>query len=435
MSRIFISYRRGDAAGHAGRLFDRLAHHVGADNIFMDIDDLEPGVDAMQIINDTIARCDLLLVVIGDRWLNGYAEQSVLDTPSDPVRHQLEVALARPDLRVIPVLVGDATLPTADQLPPSLQRLTRLQAIHLTDKDFHHQVDALAAASGPSSAPAAASMGKIFISYRRQDAAGYAGRLIDRLAEHFGPDMLATDSMDNCAALLVVIGDRWLEGNQLDDPADPVRRHLEVALARPEVRVIPVTVGDAWLPSDLPPSLMALTRRNAMQLADHSFHHDVDELIAVLERTLKLPGSLPPPPPYSLSERLHHHRAWWIKAGTLAGGWAIVAPLIARVAEIDGREMFYATYFGLVLGSMIAAWWRPTRLEVLLAVGVVVNTVLEISTNIVWKPPMDEPLPGADDAVLVLVDGVVLGMLAAVPALGVNLLRALLMQLTTEHSR
>jgi TIR domain len=69
MSWIFISYRRDDSAGHAGRLFDRLSDHFGRDQVFMDIDSIEPGVDFAQVVEDTMGRCEAVVALIGPHWL------------------------------------------------------------------------------------------------------------------------------------------------------------------------------------------------------------------------------------------------------------------------------------------------------------------------------------------------------------------------------
>ena len=132
-------------------------------------------------------------------------------------------------------------------------------------------------------APAPASSGGIFISYRRDDTPFAAGRLFDRLAGHFGRDRVFQDidsiepgddfvevitrAVGSCAVLLVLIGDRWLtaadeEGQRrLDNPADFVRLEIEAALTR-NVRVIPVLIDAARLPrtEELPASVAGLVR-------------------------------------------------------------------------------------------------------------------------------------------------------------------------------
>lgn len=67
---IFISYRREDAAGYAGRLYDRLAGHFGAERVFMDVEGIEPGADFVEAIERAVGSCEALIVIIGDEWLS-----------------------------------------------------------------------------------------------------------------------------------------------------------------------------------------------------------------------------------------------------------------------------------------------------------------------------------------------------------------------------
>ena len=104
--RIFISYRRDEAAYSAGWLFDRLAEHFGDGQIFKDIDSIELGDDFVEMIHRAVGSCDVLLALIGDRWLTTTDEDGArrLDDPNDFVRVEIEAALTR-DVRVIPILV------------------------------------------------------------------------------------------------------------------------------------------------------------------------------------------------------------------------------------------------------------------------------------------------------------------------------------------
>lgn len=161
---IFINYRREDSAGHSGRLFDALSSHFSG-RLFMDVDTLEPGVDFVEAIEQAVGSCEVLIVVIGREWLTikDKAGRRRLDDPGDFVRLEVESALAR-RIRVIPVLVQDAAMPGAEELPASLARLARRNAIELSDARWAYDVDRLAQtiqdileespASGPS--PAAA---------------------------------------------------------------------------------------------------------------------------------------------------------------------------------------------------------------------------------------------------------------------------------------
>ena len=69
MPRIFISYRRDDSAGHAGRLYDRLIDHFEQQNVFMDVDTIGPGLDFVEVVQKAVGSCDTLIAVIGREWL------------------------------------------------------------------------------------------------------------------------------------------------------------------------------------------------------------------------------------------------------------------------------------------------------------------------------------------------------------------------------
>src|SRR5947209_12396451 len=122
MPKIFISYRREDSEHIAGRIYDRLEPCFGRDNVFLDIDTIPFGVDFREHLDQAVGRCDVLLAVIGERWLevrfkDGPKEgQRRLDDPTDFVRIEIESALAR-GIPVIPVLVGTARMPDYLELP------------------------------------------------------------------------------------------------------------------------------------------------------------------------------------------------------------------------------------------------------------------------------------------------------------------------------
>lgn len=150
MSRIFISYRRADSAGYAGRLQEYLAAVFGDSNVFMDIDNIPPGVDFVREIERAIQHCDVVLVLIGPHWAtitNGGGQRRLAD-PNDFVRLEVATALARPNVRVIPVLVNGARVPSSSDLPPDLHALVRRNAIELTNERFRYDVDRLIKALG-----------------------------------------------------------------------------------------------------------------------------------------------------------------------------------------------------------------------------------------------------------------------------------------------
>ena len=136
MKGIFISYRRQDAAGNAGRLYDRLARHFGAERVFMDVEGIEPGLDFVETLEGAVASCEVLIVIIGAGWLaTDNAGKRRLDDPKDFVRIETAAALAR-HIRVVPVLVDGAVMPRAEELPTDLAPLARRQAIELSNKHW-----------------------------------------------------------------------------------------------------------------------------------------------------------------------------------------------------------------------------------------------------------------------------------------------------------
>jgi TIR domain len=129
-SQIFISYRREDTSASAGRFHDHLSARFAPDQIFMDVDNLEPGVDFVDAIEKSVSSCDVLIAVIGKHWLTSSDEegQRRLDNPEDYVRIEIATALKR-DIRVIPVLVDGASIPKPRDLPDDLKSFVRRSAI------------------------------------------------------------------------------------------------------------------------------------------------------------------------------------------------------------------------------------------------------------------------------------------------------------------
>jgi hypothetical protein len=144
VSQIFISYRRDDSAGYVGRLFDKLSYSFGKTNLFTDIDTIAPGEDFVEVIEDAVGSCEILLAIIGKQWLEIKDEHGNrrLDNPNDFVRLEIATALRR-NIRVIPVLVRGAQMPLADTLPDDLKVLSRRNAHIISDRHFHPDVDDL----------------------------------------------------------------------------------------------------------------------------------------------------------------------------------------------------------------------------------------------------------------------------------------------------
>jgi len=134
MDTIFISYRREESAGHAGRIYDRLQEKFGKNRVFMDVSAIEPGVDFVDAIDRAVGSCAVLLVVIGRQWLEATdaAGRRRLDDTRDFIRLEVGTALKR-NIRVVPVLVQNAPMPGEDELPDDLKLLARRNAIEIND--------------------------------------------------------------------------------------------------------------------------------------------------------------------------------------------------------------------------------------------------------------------------------------------------------------
>jgi TIR domain len=152
--RIFVSYRREDSAGWAGRLVDDLAERFGAANVFQDIHSIRPGMDFVDAINEILRKADYALVVIGPAWLslNNEAGGRRLDDASDYVRVEVATAL-RHGSPVIPILVGGAKMPAPALLPDDIRPLARRNAAELTDRRWSYDLNQLALAISGSDRP------------------------------------------------------------------------------------------------------------------------------------------------------------------------------------------------------------------------------------------------------------------------------------------
>jgi len=175
--RVFLSYRRTDCQAQANGLYDGLRNRLPDARVFMDIDGIPYGVDFVDQIRRETAMCDVVLVMIGDNWLDPRPGTDVrrIDEPEDFVRLEIESALASSDVRTLPVLVENAQMPRASELPESIARLARINAIELNDLRWRADLDRLvdvvedigrekgkvatpeqAPASGPAPSPAPA---------------------------------------------------------------------------------------------------------------------------------------------------------------------------------------------------------------------------------------------------------------------------------------
>lgn len=144
MLHIFISYRRDDSAGYAGRLADSLETLMDGGQIFRDVEDIKPGDDFAETIEHNLQRATVLLIVIGKNWLTAKDDrgQLRLQNPKDFVRLEIETALHLGH-QIIPVLIDGAVMPNPDDLPKSLAAAAYRQAFHCSDSRWDEDVNRL----------------------------------------------------------------------------------------------------------------------------------------------------------------------------------------------------------------------------------------------------------------------------------------------------
>jgi hypothetical protein len=151
---VFISYRRDDTEGEAGRLFDDLTREFGPNSVFMDVSGILPGVDFVKAIEENVADCGVLLAIIGPTWatITGTSGQRRLDDPHDFVVLEIASALKR-EVPVIPVLVHGARMPSPDQLPESLKSFSYRNNVELSHARWPSDVQLLIEALNSYVAP------------------------------------------------------------------------------------------------------------------------------------------------------------------------------------------------------------------------------------------------------------------------------------------
>ena len=163
---VFICYRREESAFAARAIHDRVVERLKRDNVFLDVDSIELGVDWLKELTERVGACDALVAVIGKTWIStaGRDNQRRIDDPDDFVRIEIEAALRR-DIRVIPVLVDGAAMPRPGELPDSLKGLARRQGIEVSHAQFDADVEKLTRA-----------LASILDARRARDDAGAAQR-------------------------------------------------------------------------------------------------------------------------------------------------------------------------------------------------------------------------------------------------------------------
>ncbi len=142
MAGVFISYRRADSSQWCGRLSKHLALRFGDDLVFRDLDDLHPGMRWRREIEAALRRAEVVLVIIGPRWMSAGQRRRLAD-PDDVLRKEVELALRGTRRKVVPLLVGGAKLPARAQLPEPLQAMCDWQACQLRDTAWRRDMNQL----------------------------------------------------------------------------------------------------------------------------------------------------------------------------------------------------------------------------------------------------------------------------------------------------
>lgn len=134
---IFISYRRQDSQHAAGRLHDYLCRHFPSENVFLDVDRIDPGTDFNSSIQDALASSKVLLALIGSQWstVRDSRGRLRLEQPGDYVRAEIRSALNLP-VKLLPILIDNAQMPDVDLLPDDIAKLAQTNAMFLRHETF-----------------------------------------------------------------------------------------------------------------------------------------------------------------------------------------------------------------------------------------------------------------------------------------------------------
>jgi len=206
-TRVFMSYRREETAYPAAWLYDRLAKRFGGDQVFKDVDSIELGDDFVEAITRAVDSCDVLLALIGDRWLtiaDAEGKRRIYDA-EDFVRLEIEVALTR-NVRIIPILVDGARMPRANNLPTSIAKLAHRQALELSASRFEFDLSRLLRVLDSTLSPSRADPPPkptslpALVTLKRPTLAGVS-EAPARRAEPLGDEVLRFDNAGNSSAV------------------------------------------------------------------------------------------------------------------------------------------------------------------------------------------------------------------------------------------
>jgi hypothetical protein len=257
-SKVFISYRRDDAAGDAGRLADHLYKRFGPERVFLDIETIEPGTDFVQVLHRSLKETAAVLVVIGRRWVDITDAAGVrrLDDPADFVRQEVEAALGR-GVPVVPVLVQGAALPRAEELPDTLTPLITRQAASLDHAEFHADAERLCDRLAPLVQPprrgwwppstrvAIAAVVVLLLAAAVGGYSWFSGQASER-RRVAAEEAARRDRTARVAALLETAADER-ERRQFGDAVKTIEAALEVEPASADARMLREDVAMQWL--------------------------------------------------------------------------------------------------------------------------------------------------------------------------------------------
>lgn len=144
--KVFMSYRRSDSADIAGRIYDFLIERLGSTSVFKDVDSINLGANFKQVIDKTMSKCHVIVVILGPRWYGGEGERNQIDNPNDYVRLEVEYALEK-NLVIIPAFVQGVSGFEIDRLPESIVELAYYNGLQIRpDPDFRNDMDRLISA-------------------------------------------------------------------------------------------------------------------------------------------------------------------------------------------------------------------------------------------------------------------------------------------------
>ena len=193
--KIFISYRRADSEGVTARIRDRLVARYGDDSVFTDIDNIPFGKDSRQHINDALVQSNIVIAIVGPLWLGADSGgRARIHADNDPVRIEIELA-QQMGIPIIPVLVGNTTMPASAVLPDAIKDFVFLNAAQVDPgRDFHLHMERLARSVDET--------------VSNDDASPHAAAVSDRLARSSGPELKPAGKPDVAASQILALPDK-----------------------------------------------------------------------------------------------------------------------------------------------------------------------------------------------------------------------------------